>query len=148
MVDFVGMRTQDDSGVWHIEPDRTSFDMERFAKLRPNQPFLCKVTFIRSLKHHRWYRALVGVVADGIGMHPDLLHQQLKFKAEYVRNFFLQNGRLIVNLKSVAHGEMDETEFKEFREVAVNIIFRDYLDGVRRKDVWRRVEEIVGPCPW
>ena len=81
-------------------------------------------------------------------MHPDSLHAHLKFKAELVRRILLVDGRPLIELKSTSFPEMDESEFTDYRIIAVNILFRDFLDGVRKNDVWRRVEELVGPCPW
>lgn len=124
------------------------FDVEQFGRVRAGKPALAKIVFPRSLQHLRWYRGLVGVVAEAVGMHPNSLHAHLKFKAELIRNITMVDGRPLVELKSTSFSEMDEAEFTDYRIIAVNILFRDFLDGVRKKDVWRQVEQLVGPCPW
>lgn len=146
MVDLTVIRPKDD-GPPRLIP-ATQFDIERFGRIRAGKPALARITFPRSLQHLRWYRGLVGVVADAVGMHPNALHAHLKFKAELVRSIILVDGKPVVELKSTAFSEMDEGEFNDFRITAVNVLFRDFLDGVRRADVWKRVEEICGPCPW
>lgn len=130
----------------------TAFDLAQLDKIRAGKPALASVTFKRSLPHLRWYRGLLAVVAEARGMHPDELHADLKFKAGFVKRILLSaTGRPFVELHSVAFkGEdaIDEIKFTEFRIIAVNIIFRDYLDPSDKPEVWRRVEDIVGPCPW
>lgn len=149
MVDFVGIRPKTVDGVWHLQPAPNPLDRAEFEKIRAGIPVHVSVVFKRSLEHLRWYRALVGVAAEGIGMHPDALHAELKFRAELVEQILLgQGGRPFIKLQSTAFRSMDEIKFTEYRVIAVNVLFRDFLPGVRRKDIWRRVEELVGPCPW
>lgn len=80
-------------------------------------------------------------------MHPDLLHATLKFKCGLVRRILLGTTGPFVELKSTAFAEMEEGEFSEYLNLAIEVLFRDFLPGVRRADVFRRVEEMVGPRP-
>lgn len=89
----------------------------------------------------------MSVVADGIGWQPGSLHSELKFKAGLIEHIFLARAGPVVELKSTAFAKMDETEFWKYVDTAVEIIFHDYLPGVRRKDVLARVAELVGPRP-
>jgi hypothetical protein len=150
MVDVTVVRPKD--GEPRLLVERTPFNLAQYEKLRPGKPALGSIIFKRSLQHLRWYRALIGTIAEAKGLHPDQLHADLKFKAGLVQRILLnQAGQPFIQLRSVAfHGEdaMDETEFTDFRIIAVNIIFRDYLDASDKKHVWKRVEELCGPCPW
>ncbi len=124
-------------------------DLDALQKLRADTPCSATIKFPRSLPHQRWYRALVSVVADAIGVHHDALHADLKFKAGLVSRLYLgPKGTPIVELKSTAFADMDESEFTEYRVIAVALLFRDYLPGVKKRSVWERVEQMVGPCPW
>lgn len=153
MVDITVIRPEDDGGQPKLLVAPTGLDIAMYQKLRPGKPGGASVFYPRSLRHLRWYRGLIGIVADARGMHPDELHADLKFKAGLVQRILLSDaGKPYVELKSVAfrRGEqvMDEAEFTEYRIIAVNLIFRDYLDPTDKPEVWRRVEELCGPCPW
>jgi hypothetical protein len=127
----------------------TPFDVQQLEKLRPGRPYRTSVVYSRSVQHNRWYRGLVSIVADGLGLHPDTLHADLKFKAGMVRHILLgaTSRAPYVELHSTAFDAMDEAKFTEFVTLAVEILFRDYLVGVPRGNVFQRVEELVGPRP-
>jgi hypothetical protein len=143
MVDFT---TRREGNV--LIPDG-AWDAQQLQKLRPGRPFHTQVVFKRSSQHNRWYRGLVSIVADGLGLHPDTLHADLKFKAGMVRHILLgaTSRAPYVELHSTAFDAMDEAKFTEFVTLAVEILFRDYLVGVPRGNVFQRVEELVGPRP-
>jgi hypothetical protein len=125
----------------------TAFDLERLEKVREGTPFHASIVFARSLPLHNWYHALVSVVADGLGLHHDTLHAELKAKAGKVaRILFLERGP-VIELKSTAFRAMDNIEFSEFVAIAERLVFEHYLPGVRKKDVLRRVADLVGPRP-
>lgn len=108
-----------------------------------------RATYPRSLQHQRWYRALVAVVADGIGWQPNALHKELKWRAQLVESIFiLQGGEGVgVELRSTAFDEMDEPDFSAYTDLAIEIIFRDFMPGVQRNFVIEQVHEMVGPRP-
>lgn len=97
----------------------------------------------RSRQMEKWYRALVGVVADGVDKHPQVLHCELKYTAgKVLRHIESPLFGTAVELKSCA--DMDDAEFTAFVRLAVELLFRDVLPGVRRQDVYARVAEITG----
>lgn len=103
--------------------------------------------FTRSHELHNWYWALVSHCADGLGIHKDDLHAQLKFKAGLVQSYLLGESGPVVVLKSTAYGAMEAGPFREYVELATEILFKSYLPEVRRKDVLAEVERMVGPRP-
>lgn len=126
----------------------TPYDLECLEQVRPGKPARVRLTHPRSVARNRWYRALVGVVAEGLGFSPQALHAELKFKAGLVKQIYMsQAAGTVIELKSVAFATMDETEFWSFVDMAVEIIFRDYLPGIDRNSVIARVHELVGPRP-
>jgi hypothetical protein len=104
-------------------------------------------TYPRSLQHQRWYRALISVVADGIGWQPNGLHKEIKFRAQLVEQIFMHKGGVSVELKSTAFGELDEPDFRAYTDLAIEIIFRDFLPGIERNSVIAQVHDMVGPRP-
>jgi hypothetical protein len=147
MVEIVTIKPRD--GPPRLLP-ASRLDLDELEKVRPGKPLRTVVTFPRSLPHLRWYRSLIGVVADGLGIHADTLHAQLKWEAGFVRRILTsEQFGVAVELESVAFKTMDEAKFTEFRELAVAILFKRYLPGVRRRDVYARVSDLLGePCPW
>lgn len=126
----------------------TKMDWERLGLFPVKQPLQVQTTFQRSSPLNRWYRGLVGIVAEGLDMAPEALHVELKFRAGLVRHILMgKKGVVVVNLKSTAFNAMDDAEFREYVNLATELIFKDFLPGVRRKDVYKRVEEWVGPRP-
>lgn len=144
MVDFIGVREG------HRIVAATALDLEELEKLRSGQPLRVTAVFDRSGPHNRWFHKLLGVVADGLGMHPAALKADLKWKAGLVsRVLTSKDFGVAVELKSTAFAAMDESEFTDFRRIAVEVLFRDYLPGVQRRDVYAQVEGLTGePCPW
>jgi hypothetical protein len=98
----------------------------------------------RSRQEEKWYRALVGIVADGIGIHPDRLHAELRFRAGKITGI-IESPLFGVAPQLKSSRDMDDAEFHAFVSLATDIIFLEYLPGVRRKDVLREVERLVGP---
>lgn len=127
----------------------TAYDLEQLERFRSGKPGRVSFTFPRSAARNRWYRAFCSVIAEGIGVAPGALHADLKFKCGLINNIMLTKAAgTVVELKSTAFATMDEAEFSEFVTLAIEVAFRDYLPGMRRKDVLARVEELVGgPVP-
>lgn len=109
-----------------------------------------ELTYPRDLRRHNWYWSLVSAVADGCGLSPTSLHKNLKHKAGFIESIMLSDaGVPIVELESEKFTRMHEPRAEELRQLAVEILFRDYLPGVRRADVYRHVEKLTGErCPW
>jgi len=128
-----------------LVPD-TEADVAQFSKLRDGHSYFGKIVFKRSVQHHRWWRGLVWIVSQGIGVNHETLHDDIKYKAQLVRAIMLgQASRApYVLLKSTAFDQMDEGTFIEFVTVGVEIIFRDYLPDVPRSNVFERVRQMVG----
>jgi hypothetical protein len=87
----------------------------------------------RSRQQEEWYRKIVAVVADGVDMAPQNLHNWLKEKGGFVV------------LKSCA--DMDDAEFQAFVTRAVDTLFKEVLPGVRRADVIAEAERLAD-CGW
>lgn len=126
----------------------TPFDLEQLERLRQGKGVRIEATYPRSLPHQRWYRALIAVVADGIGWQPNGLHKEIKFRAQLIEQIYmLKGGGVAVELQSTKFTEMGEPEFRAYTDLAIEIIFRDFLPGVERNSVIAQVHDMVGPRP-
>jgi hypothetical protein len=144
MVEFIGLRKGPQ--IVAYGPD----DLAQLERLRPGRQLRVAITYDRSSKHNRWFHKLIGVVADGLGMDPAVLKIELKHKAGLFDQITVSRVFGVhVDYRSTAFKEMDEPDFTAFRREAVDILFTDYLPGVKRKDVYAQVEDLTGErCPW
>lgn len=128
----------------------TDMDRERMSRLPKSFPFQAQVRWARTSKLNRFYRGLVGHVADAIGVHPDALHADLKTKFGLIEQIMLSGqirGAVILRLRSTSFPEMDEGTFDDFVTFAIEAIFRDYLPGVAAKEQRRLITEWAGRRP-
>lgn len=126
----------------------TDLDRERLSHLPKLSPMEAQVRFSRTSKLNRWYRGLVAHVADAIGVHPDALHADLKFKARLIERILgTFDGAMAVQLKSTAFPTMLDPEFDEYCTVATDIMFREHLPHIKAKDRQRFIMEWVGRRP-
>lgn len=142
MVEFVGMRH---AGA--IVP-ATSFDLEQLDGISQDRPGRVRFIFARSVLRNRWYRKLVSIAAEGIGMHHGVLHAELKWKCGLIRHLITSKEfGVAVELESTAFNAMDDTRFGRFIDQAIEVLFIDYLPGVDREEVFKQVADFVGPRP-
>lgn len=118
-------------------------DLARLERVRQRGPInLLLRGPHRSRPQENWYRQLVRYVAEGLGMHPDTLHAELKFEAgKILQTITSEKFGMAVVLKSSVH--MDDAEFAAYVELATDIVFLKYLPGVRRRDVIAEVDKMV-----
>lgn len=130
----------------------TVVDEERLRSIRHHEPMQVQTLYSRTSKLNRWYRGIVGRVAEGIGASPDALHCELKFKAGLVQQIMLVKspkvgGAVAVRLRSTAFPEMDETAFSHYVDVAIEIMCRDYLGNISSRRMQRHILDWVGRRP-
>ena len=129
----------------------TAFDLEQLDGIPTDKPGRVRFIFARSVQRNRWYRKLVSIVAEGLGMHPGVLHAEIKFKAaawsaasSCIKG--IRHGGAELE-SSTAFNTMDESRFGRYVDLAIEILFNDYLPGVERSAVFKEVEDFVGPRP-
>ncbi|HLH92109.1 MAG TPA: hypothetical protein VKX28_27055 [Xanthobacteraceae bacterium] len=129
----------------------TDIDRERLRSIRCFEPMQVQTIFARTSKLNRWYRGLLGKVAEAIDVHPDLLHAELKWKAGLVLQIMAfpsgEVAAIAVRLKSTAFPLMDDAEFSRYVDVAVELLFRDYLPHVRSRQRKALIAEWAGRRP-
>jgi hypothetical protein len=130
----------------------TELDEERLRSIRRRVPFQVQITFPRTGNLQRFYRGLVGRVADAIGASPDALHAEIKFKAGLVEQIILVRNASVgagvaIRLQSTAYPTMDEPTFSRFVDTAIEIICRDYLHHVSSREREKLILEWVGHRP-
>lgn len=129
----------------------TDLDADRVRSLpRDNYPMQAQVIFTRTSKLNRWYRGIVGKVAEGIGAHPQALHNDLKLRAGLIQQvMFSQVAKnvVVVRLRSTAFPEMGDDEFSNYCDFAVPTMFADYIPGIRAAEQRKLINEWAGRRP-
>ena len=130
----------------------TSIDEDRIRSIRHFEPMQVQTMFARTSKLNRWYRGLVGHVAEAIDANPDALHCELKFKAGLIEQIIMVQspsvrGGVAVRLRSTAFPIMDDTAFSHYVDVAVELLCRDYMGHIRSKARQKQILEWVGHRP-
>jgi hypothetical protein len=127
----------------------TDLDHDRLARIPRAQPFEVLLRFSRTSKLNRWYRGLVGKVAEAIDVNPDALHADLKFKAGLIERIIggTSAGLVAVQLRSTAFPAMEDVEFSNYCDVAVELLHRDYLPHVRAREWQKLIIEWAGRRP-
>ena len=109
---------------------------------RPKRP--------RRIRRHRWWWALLNRVADS---HPfysraEQVLTHLKMRTGWVDATTLVNGedvQVIYTPRSISFDAMDETEFAQFIDRALDVVVHELLPGVDREELRREIEAMLGP---
>ena len=128
----------------------TDLDAARVASLPRDWPFQVQTLLTRTSKLNRWYRGIVGKVAEGIGSHPQALHCDLKLKAGLIEQVIVSQamrGVISIKLRSTAFPEMGDDEFASFVDFGIPCLFRDYIPGIRAAQQRRLINEWAGRRP-
>jgi len=130
----------------------TSIDEERLRAIRCyDQPMQVQTMFTRTSRLNRWYRGLLGKVAEAIDANPDALHAEIKFKAGLIEQIIPVRAAIgstvAIRLKSTAFPLMEDADFSRFCDVAVELLFRDYLPHVKSRQRQALIAEWAGRRP-
>jgi hypothetical protein len=128
----------------------TMDDLAVLERVRRGKPLVVRISYDRSSPENRWWHALVGVVAEGLGKPPEILKLELKDHCQLWHNVYTSPVfGTWKQYKSVAFDAMSGPDFSVFRAESVEKIFELYLPRVERRDVYARVQDLVGEaCPW
>jgi hypothetical protein len=150
MVDFVMQR---DGRRLALAP-ATDLDRDRLSRMLSvvpaDYPMLVQTHFSRTSRLNRWYRGLVGRASEGVGVHPDAMHVDLKVKAGLIDHVMLMPnhpGVVHIRTRSTAFPEMGDDEFATYVDFAVPSIFADYLPHVRARQQQQLIMEWAGRRP-
>lgn len=119
--------------------------LEALRKLKQGEWYKAEVTMPRNLKHLRKYFALLAAVYPHQTMWPTFRKFRAKFEEALGHGEYYVNGRgeRYFENESIAFGAMQQDEFDEFYEKAVELILTRILPGVGRADLDRQVSEIL-----
>ncbi len=128
----------------------TDLDASRLTSLPRDWPFQVQTMLTRTSKLNRWYRGIVGKVAEAIDVHPQQLHNDLKLKASLLEQVMLSGtmpGAIVVKLRSTSFPEMGDDEFSGYCDFAIPEIFKSYAPGIKAAQQRKLIEQWAGRRP-
>ena len=111
-------------------------DFEKLDALRVGEEVNAKITKKRNLRHHRKFFALLNIVAENMPEHlekryptVETIRRELKMELGYYDEYVSTNGLVYYIPKSMDFVSMDDLQFREFYNKAVNAVVRVFLPG-------------------
>lgn len=119
--------------------------LEALRKMKPGQWYRADIKMPRNVKHHRKYFALLGAVFPHQTMWPTFRKFRQKLEEALGHGEYHVNGRgeRYFENESISFANMDQDEFEQLYERAVELILTRILPGVGRADLDRQVAEIM-----
>lgn len=118
---------------------------ELLAKLPQDRWVLASIRNPRNLKHHRKFMALVQAVYPHQDMWPTFnsFRRALTAALGHGEVVTAKDGRKYIEAESISFASMDQTEFEEFYNKAVDLILTRILPAVNKDDLEREVNDIL-----
>lgn len=125
----------------------TAYDLSRIENLPVNVNLRADFRRDRSPVHHRFYWALLGIVASATGVfagNSEMLHRWLKLRMGLIQEIEFFDGTTVMDLTSTSWQSMDQIEFRAYFDGAVQLILTEVLPGARRAALIAEAEQMLG----
>ncbi len=121
---------------------------ELWADLPRGKVLRAKVQQPRNIAHHRKYWALIALVFEnqqsGVFATQEALSDGIKLGIGHTDDVVnAETGQMQSTPASIAFDKMDQAEFEQFYDRAVDLICRRIIPGLGRADLEREVNEIL-----
>jgi len=99
-------------------------DAQRMAKIKTNEVVRAEITKPRNLLFHKKFMALVRLVFENQERYNSIedLLVEFKLKVGHYKEHITTDGKIVYVPKSISFSQMDEYEFKEFYNKALNVL--------------------------
>lgn len=120
--------------------------IEVIHEIGTNEEVRCVITRPRNLKHHRKFFALIGVVfkAQGFYATQENMLDDIKLAIGHSRQFIGHDGLIRIIPNSISFANMDQSEFEQFYNKAVEFILSKILPAVDKADLEQQVYDVLG----
>jgi hypothetical protein len=103
---------------------------EALAKIPSDTFVMANVRRPRNIDHHRKFFKLMRVISDGTGIHPEVLRALILIEAGHCHVIKRKDGRIDRFPKSIDFTSVDQTEFEEIYNRAVQYIAENIVPGM------------------
>ena len=117
---------------------------EEFQKIPMNDNVMVEIKKARHPQHHRLFFALLNLTIHNTEDFPsvDLLLTWLKIKLGHVETVIWEEGKTYYVPKSISFTSMDQMEFREFFDRAIDVIVQKY--GWDRPALLQEIQNATG----
>jgi hypothetical protein len=124
----------------------TAYDHEQIDRVPIFADVRASITMPRSLPRHRFYWVLLGIVAENQDRWrtAEDLHTAIKVKLGYIEDFHLIDGSLLIRPRSTNFDSMDEIEFREYLDRALEVICTEIIPGLDIRALKAEGERKIG----
>ena len=128
---------------------QSAMAIEQISTLQTGKEVKCVVTSPRNLKHHKMLFALLNIVWENQPdppMFPTLesLLDAIKIATGHTREIYDLDGNLYIAPASISFAEMDQENFRQWFDKAVNVIIEKILYNLNKATVYKEVFNILG----
>lgn len=117
-------------------------DAEIVRKIPEGETIKAKFVKSRNVKHHRKFFALLQIVADNLPEsmpaqyeNTTFLLDEIKYQLGHVEIHHTLGGKVEHKPKSISFGKMDQVEFDEFYNRAVDVVLKYFLKEMTAEDI-------------
>lgn len=123
-------------------------DFEEKKRLKIGSVVNCSISQKRNYEHHKKFFALVRLTFENL---PETLQQMLNIRSEedmltcikldlgYASTVWYGTKQVVIP-KSISFAAMDQTEFEQFYNRAVDMVLGLYLRGTNKQDLLEEIE--------
>lgn len=99
----------------------------------------------RNVRFHRKWFAIVSAVFPHQSLYPTVrvLNNAIKAATGLAKTYALPDGRIIIDTESISFAKMDEAEFEQWAERAIDFVLAHILPRVNKDDLRDEVEQIL-----
>lgn len=118
---------------------------EALERIPAGQDVRVEITRPRNIQHHRKFFALLNAIFPHQSVYPThkSFRAAMTVALGFGETYKLGDGRTIIIPGSISFDKMDQAEFEQFYDRAVELIVTRILPGVGRADLNREVSDIM-----
>lgn len=119
--------------------------LEDLRRLPADKWLLNELRMPRNVKHHRKFMAVLQAVYPHQDMWPTFNSFRKAFVAALGHGEVVtaKDGRKFIDANSISFAAMDQTEFDQFYQRAIDFVLTKILPGVDSRDLEREVQDIL-----
>ena len=119
--------------------------LDDLRKLKAGEWYLSEIRKPRNVDHHRKFMAILQAVYPHQDMWPTFNSFRKAFTAALGHGEVVtaKDGRRYIDANSISFATMDQDEFSEFYDKAIDFVLTKILPGVDSRDLEREVQDIL-----
>lgn len=120
-------------------------DAEIARKFPYGKVLSCKIWKERNVNFHRKFFALLKYVFNNQDRYKNIKHMRVAIELECGNydEYVTLDGKLVYVTKSISFESMDEVEFEELYNNAIDVILDKFIRGDTRENINNQVNEIL-----